>query len=334
MTEPLDAEQRVAWRETLARKYPTQEEARQFIDRVGLKPDRIAFQPRADLTWFSILEEARKQGGLWSSRILDCALEDYPDDEALRRLREGFRVRFLVGKQPGAWKGRAGPALEKIIGKQSTLVPVSFLERGLQCTQAVVRILCADGGYGSGFLIEDDLLVTNNHVIRSPEEAGKARVEFNFQKLLDGRDASVETVECEPGSFFLTSQENDFTVVKLRGNPSQRWRPLRLEKASVRADDRVNIIQHPGGKEKQLSYFHNIVAFAGSDRVQYLTDTLPGSSGSPVFDKEWRVVAVHHSGDWLPEPGTSSVYYRNEGIDINVVLQAIEAKRAVPDSAG
>ena len=33
--------------------------------------------------------------------------------------------------------------------------------------------------------------------------------------------------------------------------------------------------------------------------LQYTTDTLPGSSGSPAFNKDWEVVALHHSG--VPE---------------------------------
>lgn len=30
--------------------------------------------------------------------------------------------------------------------------------------------------------------------------------------------------------------------------------------------------------------------------LEYTTDTLPGSSGSPAFNKDWELVAVHHSG--------------------------------------
>jgi len=32
------------------------------------------------------------------------------------------------------------------------------------------------------------------------------------------------------------------------------------------------------------------------------------------------VVAIHHAGGRLREPGTQAAYYRNEGIAINVVL--------------
>jgi V8-like Glu-specific endopeptidase len=54
--------------------------------------------------------------------------------------------------------------------------------------------------------------------------------------------------------------------------------------------------------------------------VQYITDTLPGSSGSPVFNDDWRIVALHHSGGNIPEPSTNSIHFRNEGIRIGAIL--------------
>jgi V8-like Glu-specific endopeptidase len=90
--------------------------------------------------------------------------------------------------------------------------------------------------------------------------------------------------------------------------------------ATVQVDAYVNIIQHPGGGPKQIGLYHNTVAYVGEGRVQYLTDTLPGSSGAPVFDGSWNVVALHHSGGMLREPGTKNVVYRNEGIAVNTVI--------------
>jgi V8-like Glu-specific endopeptidase len=68
------------------------------------------------------------------------------------------------------------------------------------------------------------------------------------------------------------------------------------------------------------------VTYSGEDRVQYLTDTLPGSSGSPVFDSEWNLVALHHSGGWMKEPGSfsKSTLFRNEGIAIQKVIDGLE----------
>jgi len=57
--------------------------------------------------------------------------------------------------------------------------------------------------------------------------------------------------------------------------------------------------------------------------VQYLTDTLPGSSGSPVFDKDWRLVALHHSGGWIPEPGSRDRVFRNQGIHVDRVIEVL-----------
>jgi V8-like Glu-specific endopeptidase len=68
-----------------------------------------------------------------------------------------------------------------------------------------------------------------------------------------------------------------------------------------------------------------MVAYADDRLVQYLTDTLPGSSGAPVFDSDWHVVALHHSGGWLTEPASKRVFFRNEGIHINAVLRGLAA---------
>lgn len=309
-------------REALARKYPREDEARQFVANVGLNPIRIAFQSRADLTWFSILEEARKQGPRWVGAVLDHAIEEFPYDELLQKLRDGASVRFAEGPDAAAllWRGRGGQTAEKILGKQSTLVPVSFLEIGMDRARAVSRVRCADGALGTGFIIPGDLLVTNHHVIGDREGAAGAVAHFNYQKTAEGSDAEVEEVPLDPASFFATSVEDDCTIVKLAGAPSRRWGAIDLRPATVRADDRVNIIQHPGGEQKQLSFFHNLVVYAGDGRVQYLTDTLPGSSGSPVFDKDWNLVALHHSGGWIPEPGSRDRFFRNEGIHVDQLI--------------
>jgi len=122
---------------------------------------------------------------------------------------------------------------------------------------------------------------------------------------------------------FVTSAEDDWTVVKIRGDTNAEWGSIRLARGNVQKGDRVIIVQHPGGGPKQIAFYHNVVVYAGDKRVQYLTDTLPGSSGSPVFDNEWNVVALHHSGGWLREPGSKQQYYRNEGIHINAVIDGL-----------
>lgn len=61
--------------------------------------------------------------------------------------------------------------------------------------------------------------------------------------------------------------------------------------------------------------------------VQYLTDTLKGSSGSPVFNSDWEVVALPHSGGGN-KPGEpelpKGIKSRNEGIFINNIIQFVK----------
>jgi V8-like Glu-specific endopeptidase len=54
--------------------------------------------------------------------------------------------------------------------------------------------------------------------------------------------------------------------------------------------------------------------------VTYLTDTEPGSSGSPVFNSAWEVVALHAGAVTAVDPRTGDDIYENEGINVNCIL--------------
>jgi V8-like Glu-specific endopeptidase len=162
--------------------------------------------------------------------------------------------------------------------------------------------------------------------LASADEAAKAVVQFNYQQLPGGADAAYEEAELDPATF-RTSATDDWSAVKINGDLPTKWGMVQLKKTAIRAGDHVNIVQHPGGGPKQVSFLANVVMYVGDGRVQYLTDTLPGSSGSPVFDAQWNIVALHHSDGWLSEPNapTKNAYYRNEGISIDRVIDGLAA---------
>ncbi|MDF3044065.1 MAG: serine protease [Ornithinibacter sp.] len=320
-----DRQALISLRETLARLYHTPAEARRVAEDAGLDPARIAFDPIPLNTWYLILDDASKRPGKVDA-ILRVALADYPDNDALQRIAAGAPPPVLAGPEPTDWHGPRGPQLERIIGSESTLVPITYLELGVQRSRAVAKVRLEDGGSGTGFLTSGGLLVTNNHVLPDADAARTATAMFNFQNTVDGVAAPVEEHALLPDDFFRTSVEDDWSAVRVEGEPSATWGELSLSPAAVKAGDRVNIIQHPGGLAKRVSLISNVVVFVGGGRVQYLTDTEPGSSGSPVFDTQWNVVALHHSGGWLSEPGAhdpAKQYYRNEGILIDVVLDGL-----------
>jgi V8-like Glu-specific endopeptidase len=217
------------------------------------------------------------------------------------------------------------PAFEKIIEKNN-LRGIAFLEKGVQISRAVGFIVVPGVGVATGFLVDDDILMTNNHVFPDAETAQAATVRFNFQKDLQGSDLPVDEYELDPEGFFWTSPESqlDCSVVRVKGNPGSRWGVIPIPRLSRMATGQdVVIVQHPAGRAKEIALTDNEVVYADEQVAQYLTDTEPGSSGSPVFDDDWTLVALHHSGGWIPEPSTQSTHFRNEGIRISAIRTAL-----------
>lgn len=314
-------------RDVLADLYYTQELARRVVEAAGLKPGFIDLEGDSITRWHNILREADRRDKV--AAIVQVAHDEYPENDWLTAAVKGDL--WVVGGtdiNKVAWQGETGgDPLEKIMGDKSTLMPIHFLEVGLERAKSVVKVM-RDGGSGSGFLLPGNLLVTNHHVLPSPEMARTATILCNYQQTSDGLDALTEHFSLAPDAphgLFHTSKEHDWTIVRVGDDANAGYGALTLRRKAMKKDDHVNIIQHPGGGPKQIALYHNLVTYADDAVVQYLTDTLPGSSGSPVFDDDWDVVALHHSGGWLREPGVKLPLYRNEGIAIGKVIDALEA---------
>lgn len=241
--------------------------------------------------------------------------------------------------------------LERLMGRND-LVDVGFLEAGHLASRSVGRITVSGGDahYGTGFLVSPRLLLTNNHVLGSAEEAGRGYVEFNYQAGLDGRALSPVTFALAPTSFFETHAELDFTLVAVEEHSSDGaelspfgWLSLIEAEGKVLVGELVNIIQHPNGEPKQLALRENQVVDMLELFVHYETDTEPGSSGSPVFNDQWEVLALHHSGVpqtdgqgnylttdgsvWTPDMGEHRLAWKaNEGVRISRVLREVRER--------
>lgn len=231
-------------------------------------------------------------------------------------LKHHMMVPVSPARPVTVWRGAdsAGSVEEKII-TSNTLRPVHFLEQALTAARSVCHILVrhgATGWTGTGFLVAEDLLLTNEHVLPSEDLLAGTRFQFNYEDDPEGRPRPVETVYAA-GGYFLADRSLDFALVELADRPGERWGRLPLADAPPLVGERVNIIQHPGGQPKQIALQSNFVEYVDDTVIQYVTATLPGSSGSPVLTDDWRVCAVHHAGGNLKEPATGSRYFRNEG---------------------
>lgn len=198
--------------------------------------------------------------------------------------------------------------LEKIIGGQNNLLRINWLEKALTASKAVCRVVCADGNLGTGFITKEGYVFTNNHVIGSAEIAKTARIEFNYEIGSDGKTKSRTSYEIDVSDFKTSPpSEFDFARVKVIDRadaPLSQWGFVEFEPDAIPAvGEAVTIIQHPKGEDKQIALNANEVLGQLNQHLFYTTDTEPGSSGSPVFNKDWKVVAIHHAGKTDAEGG-------------------------------
>ena len=306
--------------DVLAGLYPLTRDSLRVVDNAGLPKAHIAFRDKAIDNWHQILVEADRRGKV--ADLIRAALKDYPEDPFLTQAQDGqlAAVRGPDLDRDLAWQTEQPVEnLEKIMGRQSTLLPISFLSQGQERARSVARIRLQKG-FGSGFLVQNNLLVTNHHVLADPEDARSAVIQMNVQQTPEGLDLEPVELRFDPDGGFATSKADDWTVCRVKGDANADWGWIALKSAPIQVKERVIIIQHPGGGPKQIAFYHNLVTFVDDRVVQYLTDTLPGSSGSPVFDDRWRLVALHHSGGHIREPGSKELVFRNEGIRIERVL--------------
>ena len=98
------------------------------------------------------------------------------------------------------------------------------------------------------------------------------------------------------------------------------WGSVQLDlNDDVSFRDTVSIVQHPEGGSKSIAVGTNQVLGIHGVTLHYLTDTLPGSSGSPVFNDEWRVVAMHQRSDVVPCTLHGGLRYANAGILLSAI---------------
>ena len=243
---------------------------------------------------------------------------------------------------------------ERVIGK-SDFLGMDFLELALAVSRFVCRIQIRNSpgrtlGYGTGFMVSPRLLITNNHVLSNARSAVNSEIEFDYQYDRYGRLLPVVTYGLEPETFFMTDPNLDFTIVAVRERSFNDielkrfgWNRLFAEQGKAIHADTLNIIQHPQGEAKQIVLRSNRLVDLLDDFAHYETDTQPGSSGSPVYNDQWEVVALHHSGvpkiagdNLIAKDGTiwrdgmdpdNLDWVANEGIRVSSIVNYIKKQR-------
>jgi endonuclease G len=255
--------------------------------------------------------------------------------------------------------------------RDNDLRPIRFMQIGLLAARAVGKVTISDNpiteeGDATGFMVAPGLLMTNWHVLKTPDHAAAASVIFDDEDGLDGNPLETKAFRLRPDMLFVNDETLDYAIVAVSNRTSRRtplapygYLPLYRQTGKLDPTQReaANIIQHPGGGRKKIAIRDNYILEVVPDSVDpnkkevslfYGTDTLKGSSGSPVCSDQWYVVALHRGGvpetklingkrvvirkDGQPaiagDSRASINYLTNEGTRVSRIYHSLEEKSA------
>jgi hypothetical protein len=175
-------------------------------------------------------------------------------------------------------------------------------------------------GYGTGYLVARDMIMTNFHVAEpfwnNPDRAKRVRIRFDYEAaaggvgVSSGKEHSLRT-EWPAGEAATAERpqpwqclsspktELDFALLRLNGPAADDQVGgaarsfLNLTSRPFNPTDPMMILQHPAGDPLKLS-FGAVAQLEPPSKVRYKVNTQGGSSGSPCLTQDLAVTAIHH----------------------------------------
>ncbi len=324
----------------LAALYPKRENAL-----AAIKPLDVQFDVTKGLSphnmWFEIIQRLTSEGKLRDA--VEGAVLQFPGNP-----RTGF-LRELLADTPAAVSAEppqmSAPFDDTVTEPEALLffddltiptgkVPglIATLEKLMAVTPAVCLLKVENQlgeFYGTGFRISKKLVLTNHHVL-FPKDKVATRViaDFGFETSAAGVSSDVTSLAADVASIDGEKMD-DWAVISVAGMKDD-W-PV-LEVCGL-PDPVVGgaafILQHPGGHQKRLGFVRNTISDVKDGTVRYLTDTQPGSSGSPVFDSAARLIAMHNAGGQPVTIAGKPPVAKNQGIRISRVAERLKSKKII-----
>lgn len=260
----------------------------------------------------------------WIDDLLVGALKHNPESPYLKNL---LPVVMLQSQ------GAPAETLQGMVFGANALIDIGEWRDGLtRIEKSVCRFQVIDKetkrtfGVGTGFLIADDVLMTNRHVVDFlvQPRASVPAAQFDYVTGTDDdRTPSGGTVIPLEGGvegikdWLIGSSpvnELDYALIRL---PAGTGRPVTPtpQAYSFSAGDVYFIPQHPKGETMKIGGGTMLGKADNPPRINYTTNTETGSSGSPVFTTSWQPVALHRAG--------SNTH--NSGVPLSIIYEHAKA---------
>lgn len=265
--------------------------------------DAIANTSTLSTAVFELLRWAESTNRI--RQLVLVARNSNPDNTALRMVAEDLHLAPASGE------------LESIVINSVGFTGVeTWRERMSRCELTVCRVEMPSGTElrsGTGCLISPDIVITNHHVVKHAI-AGTFRsddVLFRFDYKMDMSGTTVQPGEkyrlaADWLIYSSPDEELDFALLRVEGSPGQMgvagqpdapnrgW--LTPQSYIFTEGEPLLIIQHPMGKPLEISAGAFRRSKSHPERIVHSVSTLGGSSGSPCFTSDWRLVALHNGG--------------------------------------
>jgi V8-like Glu-specific endopeptidase len=206
------------------------------------------------------------------------------------------------------------------------LIDIEIARQVAQISQSVAKLNLRfnnEKAYGTGFLIQPNLILTNHHNVSHEiyGEVNAVTVEFDYEPGFAGKPLVLQG-KIDP---IIKDREHDWAVIELEHTINRQ--PIALGTPySIGKNDPVIIIQHPLGAYKKFALDPMSIQHVDEEVIQYLADTQDGSSGSPVFNIKMHLIALHHAEAEIVigVDGREEVVWCNEGVRIDKVMEGLQ----------
>jgi S1-C subfamily serine protease len=241
------------------------------------------------------------------------------------------------------------PEIQEAVILRDDMVPFGFLHGGISAAQAVAKLSVPrhENGQqklvngkpeihlGTGWVIAAGLIMTNYHVVNARDQGEPAASEADLRAqaaamsvLFDFDNVGAAGTSVASLELIAWDQELDYALVRVADTTRAALPRIATAVADVRPSSAVavNIIQHPDGRPKRFGIRNNLLTAATPTDIRYFTDTLGGSSGSPVLNDRWEVVAIHRGTAFVTGVKFQgrSVAYVNVGTQIMAILKHLQ----------
>lgn len=185
--------------------------------------------------------------------------------------------------------------------------------------------LPAMGSRCTGFMITEDILMTNQHCIPSSSYARGVTANFKHEQGVNKTD--IESFDCSV--FVGNDSALDFALLKCQGKPGLKFGIVTLTDSVSSVGSSIYVIQQncdyysKSDCDWTKKFSQGQITKLESEYT-HNADTLGGSSGSPVFDSSThKVVGLHHAGYGNNGMGRG---YENYAVPMNKIVPVLKSK--------